>query len=565
MVGPTPIEPSLREILAPRILSARHRLVGRRARAGVGALLTIAFWLGSFALFERGLDYFHGLADVGPLLTQRLLVLLFVTFAIVLAISSTVTALTTFYLADEVHLLLAAPLSTRRLHHARFVETALSSSWMILLFGLPIFLAYGAVYRVGPTFWLATVATLTAFVALFCALGVLLATLLVLIFPAHRARDGLLVLTGALIGGAFLAARLLRPERLAENEGLIGFTAFLAGLGAGPSAYLPSTWAGEVLLPLLGGRDGAPGFYLALLSSSAAVAFLASAALVERVFLRAWTRAQQGRLGSGPRRRLARTLRALTSPLARPTALLFTKDVTLFLRDAGQWSQLLLLVALIGIYVFNFRALPTSDGTPLAILLRDVAAFSNLGLAAFVVTAVAVRFVYPMFSLEGRAWWILRSAPVALTRIWWSKFAIGYVPLLLLGLILVAATNFFLDVGHGLTLLFALTLIPLIAAIVSLGLAFGAAYPRLDTQNAAQIATGFGAIVYMVLSLGLIGVVCLLEAWPVTRMFWAAGRNHPLDATEMGWVALCLAATLVLLLVVFESARRVALRRLPHI
>ena len=170
-----------------------------------------------------------------------------------------------------------------------------------------------------------------------------------------------------------------------------------------------------------------------------------------------------------------------------------------------------------------------------------------------------------MFSLEGRAWWILRSAPVALTRIWWSKFAIGYVPLLLLGLILVAATNFFLDVGHGLTLLFALTLIPLIAAIVSLGLAFGAAYPRLDTQNAAQIATGFGAIVYMVLSLGLIGVVCLLEAWPVTRMFWAAGRNHPLDATEMGWVALCLAATLVLLLVVFESARRVALRRLPHI
>ena len=32
-----------------------------------------------------------------------------------------------------------------------------------------------------------------------------------------------------------------------------------------------------------------------------------------------------------------------------------------------------------------------------------------------------------------------------------------------------------------------------IAAIVSLGLAFGAAYPQLDTQNAAQIATGFGA------------------------------------------------------------------------
>lgn len=531
----------------------------------VGTLLTLAFWAACFAFFVRSLDYFQTIGDFGPLLTQRLLVLLFVTFAIVLLISNTVSALTTFYLAEDVNLLLAAPIDTRRLHHARFVETLISSSWMVLLFGLPAFLAYGVVYEAGPLFYVGTVATLIPFLCLFGAIGVLITTALVLLFPAERARDGLLVLVGLLIGGAFLTARMLRPERLADADGLVGFAAFLVGFGGTPSPYLPTTWAGEVLIPLLGARDGDPAFFLALLATTAAVFFFMSSAVVERVFLTAWTRAQQGRVGNGPERRLARALQTITRPLPRATGLLLSKDVTVFLRDASQWSQLLLLAALVGIYVFNFRALPTSDGTPLAIVLRDVAAFCNLGLAAFVTTAVSVRFVYPMVSLEGRAWWILRSAPVSISELWWSKFFIGFGPLLVLGQVLVAATNHFLDVGHDLTAVFALTLAPMIAAIVSLGLAFGAAYPRLDTTNAAQIATGFGAILYMVVCLGVITVVCALEAWPVTRLFWTSNASLPLVSWEKPLVAACFAATLGFLVVTFEAARRSGLRALARL
>ena len=565
MVASSAASASLREILAPRLVTLRNQMRRRPRRAAAGIFFALAFWIGCFTLFVRALHYFESLGDFGPLLTQRLLVLLFVTFAIILLISNTVSALTTFYLADDVHRLLAAPIDTRRLHHARFLETLVSSSWMVLLFGSPVFLAYGAVYQAGALFYLGTLATLLPFLWIFGAIGVILATALVLAFPAHRARDGLLVLVGLLVGTAFLVARLLRPERLAENEGLLGFAAFLVGFGGAPSPYLPTTWAAEILLPLLGAREGEPLFFLALLTTTAAVFFLASTTLVERVFLRAWTRAQQGRLGHGEPRRLARLLDVATRPLPRATGLLLSKDLTIFLRDASQWSQLLLLVALVGIYVFNFRALPTSDGTPLALLLRDVASFLNLGLAAFVTTAVAVRFVYPMVSLEGRAWWILRSAPVSLGEVWWSKFLTGYAPLLLLGLLLVAATNYFLAVGHTLTLVFAVVLIPLIAAIVSLGLAFGSAYPRLDTQNAAQIATGFGAILYMGVSLGLIVVVCGLMAWPIRRLFWTSHASFVLSLADQALLTLCLTATLATTLTLFEVGRRVALRALPRI
>jgi ABC-2 type transport system permease protein len=507
------------ELLAPRVLAARN--VARRApgRPLATALLTAIFWTGCFWAFVRVLAYFQDLPDFGPLLTQRLLGLLFMSLGAVLLVSNTVTALGTFYLADDVAPLLAAPVPARRLHHARFVETLLASSWMVLVVGLPALAAYGVVHRAGPTYYLGTLAVMLPFLVIPAAVGVLVTTVLVFLFPARTVRDALLIGSGLLLGAAVLGVRLLAPERLAHASGLAGFAGFLSDLGATGSPWLPSTWAAEVLLPLLGARAGDPLFHLALLASTATMLFLVSATLVEAVFLRAWTHAQTGRVRTtGTGRALDGWLAMLARPLPRIPGLLLTKDATVFLRDATQWSQLLLIGALVAIYVYNFSALPLDDDSPLAIAMRDLAAMLNLGLGAFVTTAVAVRFVYPMPSLEGRAWWIVRTAPVRLAHVWWAKFCIGFVPLLGLAVALVLATNAMLGVPAVVTAVFLASLVPLVAAEVSLGLWLGARHASLDSRNAAQIATSFGAIVYMLTSLGLIVLVVVAEAGPLAAL-----------------------------------------------
>jgi ABC-2 type transport system permease protein len=557
-----PPPPSLRILLAPRVLAARTALRHSRTKVAILTLVTAAFWTGSFVFFERTLSYFQTITALGPMLTQRLLVMLFVSFFAVLVISNVVTALTTFYLAPEVRLLLAAPIPWRRIHDARFVETVVASSWMVLLFGLPAFLAYGVVYRAGVLFYLGTVVTLVPFLLIPAAIGVLVTTALVLAFPARRARDVLVVATVALAAIGYLTLRLVRPERLASPSELAGFAAFLAAFDAPASPYLPTTWAADILIALLGARPGEPLFYLALLTTTAGVLYFASASVVERLLLTAWSRAQEGRTRARRAPLLGRILPRLTAPLPRVPALLLTKDITVFFRDASQWSQLLLLGALVVVYVYNFSVLPIDDGTPLAATLRDVVAFCNLGLAAFVTASVAVRFVYPSVSLEGRVWWVLRSAPVPLATLWWSKFLVAFLPLTLLGETLIVITNRYLGVASELTLVFMATLLFVIAAIVSLGLAFGAAYPRLDSNNAAQIATGFGGVVYMVTCLALIAGVIALEAWPVARLFWHRIGARPLTPLETGAVAVAFASALVVTAVVTEVARRSALRSL---
>jgi ABC-2 type transport system permease protein len=557
---------AVRHALLPRWLAARNAARRSPWRPLAIASLVVAFWAGIFVLFVHVLDYFQTIGEFGPLLTQRLLVLLFLSFFTVLLISNTVTALTTFYLAGDVNLLLGAPLSFRALHHARFVETLVASSWMVLLFGLPAFLAYGVVYGAGLLFYLATVAVLATFVVIPAALGVLVTTALVMVFPAQRARDAMLVGTGLLLGAIVLSIRMLQPEQLAHPSGLVGLAGFLAGFGATGSPYLPTTWAAESLIPLLGAREGEPLFNLAMLASTAAMLFVVSATVVERLYLTAWSRAQTGRFGSsGKESGLTRALDVATRPLPRIPGLMLAKDVTVFLRDASQWSQLLLLCALVAIYLYNFSVLPLDDGSALGAAMRDLAVVLNMGLGAFVATAVAVRFVFPMPSLEGRAWWILRTAPLRLERIWWSKFWIGFVPLLAFAGVLIGTTNHYLAVPGVLTLVFFATLVPLIAAIVSLGLAFGAMHARLDTQNAAQIATGFGAIVYMVTSLVLIAAVVGLQAWPVGMLLRRMRAGLPVGSSEGTLVAAAFLTALGLMTATFVLARRRGLRALARL
>src|SRR3989475_3674557 len=216
-----------------RRLRALWNVVRRaRLRAATVSVLVGLFWVACFVLFTRVLGYFHGLGSFGPFLTQRLLTLLFVTFFGVLLVSNTVTALTTYYLAAEVTPLLAAPLSYRRLHHARFLETLAASSWMVLLVGLPALLAYGVVYRAGPLFYTGAVAVLLAFLVVPAAVGVLITTGLVLVFPARGTRDALMVGVGLAVAALVVAVRLLRLERLADPSGLGGFASLLAGFGA---------------------------------------------------------------------------------------------------------------------------------------------------------------------------------------------------------------------------------------------------------------------------------------------------------------------------------------------
>src|SRR6185312_11044390 len=186
----------------------------------------------------------------------------------------------------------------------------------------------------------------------------------------------------------------------------------------------------------------------------------------------------------------------------------------LFFRDTTQWSQLILLVVLVVVYVLNIRFLPLR-GDGITFFLANIVPFLNLVLAGFVLASIAARFIFPGVSLEGRTFWLLRSSPMSMRELLWSKFWVGTLPLLLLALAIVGLTDVLLEVSGFMMAVSVFSITLLTLAIAGLALGFGTMFPQFETENAAQIPTSFGGLVFMMTSVALIGAVVMLEARPV--------------------------------------------------
>jgi ABC-2 type transport system permease protein len=183
-------------------------------------------------------------------------------------------------------------------------------------------------------------------------------------------------------------------------------------------------------------------------------------------------------------------------------------------------------------------------------------------LAGFVLASIAARFIFPAVSLEGRTFWLLRSSPTAMRDVLWAKFWVGTLPLLVLALVIVGTTDYLMQVSEFMFAVSVFSIVLMTFAMCGLAIGFGTLYPQFETENAAQIPTSFGGLLFMMTSIAVIGAVIVLEARPVYSYLGARAYGTPPDTTSMivGFglaVAVCVASTVVPI--------SVALRRLNTI
>ena len=325
------------------------------------------------------------------------------------------------------------------------------------------------------------------------------------------------------------------------------------------SPLLPSEWVQRGLMSWLDGPADPLPFYL--LWSTTLAAIVLGALAHRALYAKGFSKAQESAQRFARATVLGRAAHAVLAPFGVLRRELVLKELRLFFRDTTQWSQLILLAVLVVVYVFNVRFLPLK-GEGVTLFLVNVIPFLNLVLAGFVLASVAARFIFPGVSLEGRTLWLLKSSPLAMRELLWSKFWVGTAPLLVLALGIVVTTNWLLQTTEFMMLVSVFSITMLTFGIAGLAIAFGTLYPQFETENAAQIPTSFGGLLFMMSSVALIGGVVVLEARPVYGYLSARAFGTPTDPTEMtiGFglaAALCAAATVVPI--------QIALRRLERL
>jgi ABC-2 type transport system permease protein len=554
-------------LLKPRILPLKNHGNSKNSRGKAIKIFILgtigaAFWGGIFAISWRVLDYFKGIEDIGDVLGFKLLsMILIISFAL-LIFSGILTSLSKLYLSRDLFLVHSMPVASYKIFLSRWIDSTFDSSWMVIIFTLPVFIAFGIVYQTGAFFYANTLIALLALAINASAVSTLLVMVAVIVIPATRMKSIFIFMGILFFVVMYLAIRLLRPELLVDPEVFDTVLVYITSLQTPSSPFLPSTWAYDSIRATLAGSFGSGLFHNALSWSFAGTIVFIIIKLADAIYFKGFSKTQTAAARVFKK---GNTSDRIFNFLPGPIKSFTVKEIKTFLRDQTQWSQLFLIAALIVIYVYNFKVLPLEKSPIKTIYLQNLFSFLNMGLALFVLTAVTARFAYPAVSQERNAFWLVKTSPISLKTFLWIKFFIYYFPLLILTEILIVATNIMLQVTPFMMALSTITVFFLVPGIVSIGIGMGAAYPNFKAENPNQTVTSFGGLVFMIVCAGYIGLVIVIEAGPVYNLFMADIRGSALSLRTWIWIIAAFSVTLGFSLLAIALPMRFGEKQLTRI
>lgn len=484
----------------------------------VAAVIFCGVFYGTYVMLGK----IDGIPMISAPLKSYLLMMVFLSFFGMLVMSAMVSSLSTLFTSKDLPLLFSMPVAHISIFAAKFAETSfysVSSAYFIFLSVLTAFaFSYGAQWHV--ILFAAALATPFFYIAP-PAIGCFMSLAVSRLFPVNRARRLLYYFLIFAIAILVVLFRALEPEKLISPDKFETMARYIMSLNSPHFDKVPSTWASNMVKDVMTGeysgflRDFAMAYGFAFLSL--AVCF-ATGYFVYRDCYMKYQEEQEGKDAGKNGSRLLAPLRNAVSAsygafiglFPRDIGTMLDKDVKTFFRTNVLVVQIIMMGAVTAFYLYNVTLLPTAT-SKLQQDIMDMFGFLNIGMVAFVVSAYAIRFVFPIFSLEGKAFYIIRTAPVDVRRVLSLKFFSNLVPMMIFGMFLCVASNYLMHIRKAIFALSVFDTVVLTWAICHLNVYVGVAFPALDA-SISEIPASFGGIVAMVSSVGYIGILLAYES-----------------------------------------------------
>ena len=450
------------------------------------------------------------------------------------ALGSSVTAFSAFFRSDEVEYLFNFPLKPENIFLYKFSENFFRSSTPMFLLGGAALIAYGTFFNLSINEYLLIIFGIALpFIFAAAAMGTILLFLVVrlsTLLPSKIVITAMLLLT---LGGSGSYLQSVHPvdqvkEIIQYYPNFEEHPAIASG-GFNEVAFVPSTWAARALFSIVEeDYDNALphiGLMIFTCLSLISVLYIISG----RAYYQTWlnTRGKEWFVKRSQYNRFSKAFQTLRLPLSKKTEALIKRDFLLFVREPSQWVHMIIFMVLLFIYIANISGLSLYISDPFRMTLLYIANFIFSG---FFLVSLAVRFIFPLMSQEGNAFWLIRSAPLTMKYILRYKGISASLILLIIGLPLIGFTSSALNPGKSLYLMtIAFTAISSVVITV-LSLSTGAWFADLRENSAIRIASSRGATVaFLITMFYLVAGSSLLSA-AVLDTYNFKINNLPYDA-----------------------------------
>lgn len=509
-----------RNLLLPFAWTVKNRFFpgGKVSPRTAGlAFFALAVLVALYLAAAKVTGYFFRQNELGVILCLKIFQMAWILLFAMQVFSCLVATVSSFFLSRDNEIVFAAPVSPAELFSMRYTTMTIYSSWMLVVFSLPVFAAFGQAFSAPALYWPLMLATVVATVTSATAIASVLAVFLVHFFPARRLKDIVMYLSLLFAAFIYFMLRLLRPEELVNPDQFGHFMEYLSSISQPAAPWLPAGWAANLLsLYLLDSEID--WLLLALMLLTPVALYLLAEAAMGRWFTLAHTKSQEsfgGHLHYRPSRHVSRW-RWLAGKEARG-----------FWRDSAEWSQLFMIAALVVVYLYNFKMLPVERSPLEREYTTNLLSFLNIGLAGFIAVSLSARFIYPSVSAEGESFVLVRAAPISMQSYLRAKYFFYAVPLSLLTLVLTVFSDRLLQTSGPMSYISAFSAQCISWTVAAIAIGLGARYADFKAESKTAVLGGYGAILFLFLAAAYEFVVIASSAVPVYRFVrkWTHGDS----------------------------------------
>ncbi|MFH2138110.1 MAG: hypothetical protein ABII88_06330 [Candidatus Omnitrophota bacterium] len=467
--------------------------------------MAVGIIAGIFYVPYRAFLFLQSMGHLGSVIIERLMYLLFMGLFVMLIFSNCIICYSTNYRAKETDYFFSLPIDFQSIFFIKSFDSLVMSSWAFLCFLLPIMAAYALVNHLGLFFYVSLIVFFIPFAIIACCIGCTVTMFIVRFLPRKLYKFLAIIIGSVFAGGIVWMIITGKAAAKTENEFMFLLTNIIPQFGFTQFVFAPNYWISEGLFNAISCDYKSSLFWWLLLMSNAL--FLGQVMLFfsKKFYYPGWVgAASAGSVkkylpGKSLSEKFSRRL-WFVDPWMRS---IIVKDIKVFWRDPLQWTQFSVFFGLLAIYFANIRNFGYESLIP---FWKNIISFLNLSSTNLTLASLSVRFVFPQLSLEGKRFWILRLAPIKKESLLYEKFWLNSIIALFISLPLIVLSNLMLEVSAQLMVLSIIVVILMCFSLISLCVGLGAIFPNFKEDNPAQIVSGFGGTLALILCLLYIAV-----------------------------------------------------------
>ncbi|MGE5313808.1 MAG: putative ABC transporter permease subunit [Acidobacteriota bacterium] len=505
------------------------------------------------------LDYVR----IGLFLYHRFIAMVLFVFFMTVSAGNIVVSFATLYRSPEIGFLLSSPVPYATIFTVKFLDNFFYSSGTLFLASAAVLIGCGSYFHLSWYFYpLYLFGVLVPCMLMAGSLAVIV--LLIVMKLASKVRLRTLIAGVALLYAAqiVLYFTLTNPVALVRDvmQNFPAMNAYDGSLDPFAARFLPNYWAAQTLYFWITDFTPGVGSNIALCVLTSAACFIGAVLLGGTMFYGTWLTSISLRGVSSAQAPGAPPFFHFARPSRLPSHVeaVLKKEYWIFFRDPGQWVHASVMAALLLIFL---ASVATMEFRAAAANLRAVTFIIIFMFNAFLISSIALRFAFPSISLEGKAYWTVRSAPMTAARLYWIKFLSMAAILAVLGVLIwlgsiVPYRHMPLIPGSSLAVILGIA-----AAAASLNFGMGSVYADFSEKNPIRIASSQGATMTFLFTMMLLGAVVALYFSPALAAFIAQSSGAASDRPAM------MKATMLILLLCLAVAgvtHRAGLRALKN-